>query len=141
VAARAAVTFIDTNIIIDIFGRDARWFDWSAARLSAAQDARTNAIVVAELSRNFARAADLWSKLGALGLTSVVLDDESGFLAGKRFQTYRTDRDGAERARVLPDFLIGAHAVMLKSPLLTRDPKLYRRYFPELTLITPETHP
>ena len=39
---------------------------------------------------------------------------------------------------MLPDFLIGAHAVSLNAAVLTRDPAIYRRYFPELTLITPE---
>jgi len=42
-------------------------------------------------------------------------------------------------AHVLPDFLVAAHAIVLDQPLLTRDPALYRRYFPELSLITPET--
>lgn len=40
---------------------------------------------------------------------------------------------------VLPDFLIAVHAIVLDQLLLTRDPALYRRYFPELSLITPET--
>jgi predicted nucleic acid-binding protein len=38
---------------------------------------------------------------------------------------------------VLSDFLIGAHAEELNLPLLTRDPKMYRTYFPTLELITP----
>jgi predicted nucleic acid-binding protein len=42
---------------------------------------------------------------------------------------------------VLPDFLIGAHAVVRGYSILTRDPKGYRGYFPSVELITPETHP
>jgi hypothetical protein len=45
----------------------------------------------------------------------------------------------AERSRtgVLSDFFIGAHAAVAELPLLTRDPKRYRAYFPSVVLITP----
>jgi hypothetical protein len=76
-----------------------------------------------------------------LSLTIQPLDVVSAFVAGKRFQAFRLVRTASENARVLPDFLIGAHALTLDVPLLTRDPRLYRRYFPDLSLITPETHP
>jgi predicted nucleic acid-binding protein len=39
---------------------------------------------------------------------------------------------------VLPDFFIGAHAQIARLPLLTRDTRRYRSYFPEVELIAPE---
>jgi predicted nucleic acid-binding protein len=136
------MTFVDTNIVIDILSGDDVWGDWSIDRLS---DARRdgpvlfNAIILAELSRNYASLADLHGALSFLGLVSEPIDDRTAFIAGQRFVTYRGMRDRDKAYRVLPDFFIGAHAIVCNMPLLTRDPAHYRRYFPELILITPET--
>jgi predicted nucleic acid-binding protein len=40
---------------------------------------------------------------------------------------------------VLPDFFIGAHADAERLPLLTRDARRYRHYFPTVALIAPES--
>ena len=135
------MTFIDTNVIIDVFDKDPVWFRWSANALSAAAGigAVIDAIVVAELGRNFDNLESLQSALGVMSMAVVPLDEATAFLAGTRFQGYRRNRADDAIRRVLPDFFIGAHALTLGMSLLTRDPRLYRRYFPELTLITPET--
>ena len=57
------------------------------------------------------------------------------FLAGKVFQQYRAA--GGGRTGVLPDFFIGAHAAIEGWPLVTRDARRYRTYFPTLTLVAP----
>lgn len=135
------MTLIDSNVIIDVLDRDPTWFDWSAAALAeaASGNALINSIVVAELSRDFSSMAALRAEMQSLDVSIVSLDDASAFVAGRRYLEFRRGRGPSENARVLPDFLIGAHALTLQVPLLTRDPRLYRRYFPELTLITPET--
>jgi predicted nucleic acid-binding protein len=38
----------------------------------------------------------------------------------------------------MPDFYIGAHAMLAGLTLLTRDGRRYRGYFPELRLICPD---
>ena len=58
------------------------------------------------------------------------------FLAGKAFIQYRAA--GGIRTGVLPDFFIGAHAAAEELPLLTRDARPYRNYFPTVVLIAPE---
>jgi predicted nucleic acid-binding protein len=40
----------------------------------------------------------------------------------------------------LPDFYIGAHAVMTGYRLLTRDVRRYRTYFPAIDIIAPPRH-
>lgn len=63
------------------------------------------------------------------------MSQEALFLAGKAFKAYRV-QSGA-KAGVLPDFFIGAHAMVADWPLLTRDVRKYRTYFPKLKLIAP----
>ncbi len=63
----------------------------------------------------------------------------SSYLAGTAHRAYR--QRGGVFPSILADFLIGAHAQVLNLPILTRDARRYRTYFPEVELITPETHP
>jgi hypothetical protein len=135
------MTFVDTNVLIDILQDDPTWAPWSAARLYEAVEAgpaTINAIVIAELSRSYATTADLLRHVDALMLTCTPIDEETAFQAGRRFAGYRQRRPEGQTCRVLPDFFVGAHALTRGEPLLTRDVALYRTCFPELTLITPE---
>lgn len=136
--------FVDTNVIIDVLQNDPRWKPWSLDRLSDAGAEGTlviDAIVIAELSRDYRTLGDLHDAIAPLELMSRSLDDASAYVAGQRFLEARQRRKDGEIKRPLADFFIGAHVLTLGIPLLTRDPKLYRRYFPDLTLITPETQP
>lgn len=131
--------FVDTNIFIDVAQRDPSWFAWSMAQLQAAgaqTQIVTNAIVIGELASGFPDLDDLLRQLALLSTVVMPIDEPVAFLAGQRFVAYR--RTGTDRRSMLPDFLIGAHALLLGARLLTRDPRLYRRFFPELSLITPE---
>ena len=69
------------------------------------------------------------------GLVSVPIPRPALFLAGKAFRRYRSA--GGRRTRVLPDFFLGAHAVVSNSLLITRDAARYRTYFPGIMLIAP----
>ncbi|MBI2199292.1 MAG: ABC transporter substrate-binding protein [Candidatus Rokubacteria bacterium] len=60
---------------------------------------------------------------------------EAAFLAAKCFLKYR--RAGGRKRSPLPDFYVGAHAAVRGLPLLTRDARRYRSYFPRLTLVVP----
>lgn len=136
------VIAVDTNVIIDVLQDDKRWADWSIGRIGEARkrgEVAVSAAVVAELSRDFEDVDALRSTLADLDLTIELLDDATAFLAGKRFNVARATRTAGAPARPLADFFIGAHALSVGATLLTRDPTIYRRYFPDLPLITPET--
>ncbi|HTO33698.1 MAG TPA: type II toxin-antitoxin system VapC family toxin [Pararhizobium sp.] len=135
-------TLVDTNILVDIAVRDPSWLNWSRAQLVSA--ARRGAVVInpiiySEFSVRYERMEDVDFLLPEADYSRENLPWTAAFAAGVAFRQYR--RAGGGRERVLPDFLIGAHAAIRGHTILTRDPKGYRTYFPSVELITPDTHP
>ena len=131
---------VDSNILIDLFERDPLWWDWSRRQLAeavASGPVAINSVVVAECAPRFASLDELRMYLGTLDVQIEDLPLEAAFHAGQVFRAYR--RDGTGREKILADFLIGAHAQSLGATLLTRDKRIYARYFPQLSLRTPET--
>jgi predicted nucleic acid-binding protein len=129
---------VDSNVILDVFTQDPRWFDRSAAvlaRMAGDHELIVNPIVYAEVSVGFARIEELDAALPGESFRREPLPWEAAFLAGKCFVRYR--RAGGSRRAPLPDFYIGAHAAVRGIPLLTRDAARYRTYFPRLALILP----
>jgi predicted nucleic acid-binding protein len=125
------VTLLDSNVLIDIFGRNSQWWQWSLARVQEARRAGPlliNDIVYAETSIRFRIIEDFDAALAGLGVTLAPISRMALFVAGKAFAEYR--RVGGVRTGVLPDFFIGAHAEAERLPLLTRDVRRYRHYFP-----------
>ena len=131
-------TLVDSNVILDVVTQDEEWFDWSASALARQADAGplvVNPIIYAEASARFERIEDLEGALPPDYFRRDPLPWEAAFLAGRSYVTYR--RRGGQRRSPLPDFYIGAHALVAGMTLLTRDPSRYRTYFPKLRLIAP----
>lgn len=135
-------TLIDANVLIDIFGADQEWRDWSAGQLLAAHGRGRlviNQIVYAEVAATFPTQRKLDEALGARHYDRENLPWEAGFNAARAFLAYR--RAGGVKRSPLPDFYIGAHAEVQGYVLLTRDPARYRQAFPTLKIIAPDIHP
>jgi predicted nucleic acid-binding protein len=109
---------------------------WSEGALRKAAEHSTlviGPIVFAEVSIKFARIEEAEAAL--MDFAREPLPYEAGFLAGKAFLMYRK-RGGTKRSP-MPDFYVGAHALVGSMKLLTRDAARYRTYFPGLALIAP----
>lgn len=133
------MTFVDTNVLLDLVTDDPNWADWSVAQLEAASlngPLLINDAVYAELAVRYISIEDLEAFVDAAGVELAPMPRAALFLAGKVFTQYR--RSGGSRTGVLPDFFIGAHAAVARLPLLTRDIGRYRTYFPSLRLIAPD---
>jgi predicted nucleic acid-binding protein len=132
------VFLIDTNLIVDIVNDNPTWVEWSESVLSDAAHVGPvyiNPIVYAEVSLAYDTIEALNSALGVLGITREPLPFEAGFLAGRAYLAYR--RAGGTRSSPMPDFYIGAHAVVAGLTVLTRDPRRIRNYFPTVKIIAP----
>jgi predicted nucleic acid-binding protein len=134
------VTLVDTNVLLDVFTRDPKWLAWSLARLEQAAlggPLLINDVIYAETSTRYPTLQDFETVLAGAGVTVAPTPRMALFLAGKAFTQYRSA--GGIRTGVLADFFIGAHAAADQLPLLTRDTRRYRRYFPTVVLIAPES--
>lgn len=130
------MTLVDTSVIADILTKDRDWFNWSKSQLEQAADDGPicfNVIIFAELAVKFDSQRELENRLSAF--TCLPLPLNAAFQAGKAFDKYR--RGGGKKARPLPNFFIGVHAYVAHLPLLTRDPRRVRTFFPSVRLVTP----
>jgi predicted nucleic acid-binding protein len=133
------VIYVDTNIIVDVVQPDPVWAEWSASALERARSSDqlvTGPIVAAEVAHGLETIELLEHTFAGLSIDLLDADLMAAFRAGQAFREYR--RRGGQRASLLPDFLIGAQAAALGAAVLTRDPRRFRSYFPDLPLITPD---
>jgi predicted nucleic acid-binding protein len=129
---------VDTNVFVDLWTRDPVWGDWSEDALARAAEAGplgVNPIIYAELCLGFERDSQLEESLSEVGVRRLALPYQAAWPAARAFAAYR--RHGGRRSAPLPDFFIGAHALVEELTLLTRDPRRYRTYFPGVRLIAP----
>ena len=129
---------VDSNILIDVFEKDPNWWLWSLNQLetrSKANQLVINQVAYAELASVFSHQKLLDQKLTEINISVKSLPNDAAFLAGMAFIAYK--KRGGARNMILADFFIGAHAMVLGCPLLTRDIQRYATYFPRLRLIAP----
>lgn len=134
------MVLIDSNVIIDIFGDDAAWRGWSVDRATDAMRSgglAINPIIYSEVAAGFRRIEALEADLRILSARMMHIPRAGLFLAAQQFRLFRS-RSERTPGMLLPDFLIGAHAAVLGIPLLTRDMRRYRTYFPTVELISPD---
>jgi predicted nucleic acid-binding protein len=135
-------TLIDTNVLLDVVEQRPQWFDWAVRRLVAAKregDVIINPVVYAEASLPYLEEKKFAKFIDDAGFALEDLPVRCGFEAAKAHFRHRAL--GGLRQTTLPDFFIGAHASYRGYTLLTRDMARFRTYFPDLSIVAPDTHP
>jgi predicted nucleic acid-binding protein len=135
---------IDTSVLVDYIG------DGPAAE--AAEEALRIAlgagpvvaceIVVSEVVAGLGHSDVVMETLDAIGIGFSPLELRAAVRAGEMQRRYkeriRASAIPAGARRTVPDFLIGAHALLQCQGLITRDAGFYRDYFKGLRVIVPK---
>ena len=132
------ITAIDTNILLDILIPNEKFYSASARALEHVITEGSLVVcdlVYAELCIHFSAQRDCDGFLLASNIRVEALSRDALFLASRVWRMCR--KQGGQRTRILADFLIGAHAQVQATRLLSRDRGFYRELFPSLTLIEP----
>ena len=135
---------VDTSVLVDLLGGDARADAAEAClRLALGQGPVVAcAVVVSELAAGLGHGAEVMDALEEMGLAYSAIDQRSAVRAGEMQRKYRqrlhNAADGDDPFRSIPDFLVGAHAMLQCQGLITRDSGFFRDYFKGLKVIVPK---
>ena len=135
---------VDTSVIVDLLGDDSR----AEAAESCLRQALSRgpvvscAVVVSEVVAGLGQSSELIDTLEEMGVGYSPLELRAATRAGEMQRRYNERLKAAGRMphtpRTVPDFLIGAHALLQCQGLITRDAGFFRDYFKGLKVIVPK---
>jgi predicted nucleic acid-binding protein len=135
---------LDSSVLIDLLGDDVQA---EAAEASLRQALSRGPVVVcdvvvSEVVSGLGYGAQLLDTLEEAGITYSAVESRAAVRAGEMQRRYKERRRAgglpAVGERTVPDFLIGAHALMQCTALITRDAGFFRDYFKGLKVIVPQ---
>ena len=135
---------LDTNVLIDLLGDDPR----ADAAEAALRLALTNGpvvvcdVVLSEVAAGLGSGSEVLDVLEDMGIRFVAVDQRAAVRSGEMQRKYNLRLRAAGKRplslRTVPDFLVGAHALLQCSALITRDAGFFRDYFKGLKVIVPK---
>lgn len=143
---------VDSSVLIDLLG-DAPGADAAEAALRLALSSGPVVlcdVVLSEVTAGLGHGSEVMDALEEMGLSFLAIDQRAAIRAGemqRKFKQRLADKGGAAKAdataiavaatRAMPDFLVGAHAMLQCDGLITRDQGFFRDYFKGLKVIVP----
>ncbi len=129
---------IDSSVIVDLLS--------GADGAAASAEARVRQslsigpvvvcdVVLAEITTALRDGAEALGVLEDMGISYLAVESKSAVRAGEMQRRYR--QRGGLPERTIPDFIVGAHALLQCSALITRDAGFFRDYFKGLKVIVP----
>ena len=129
---------IDSSVLVDLLS--------NSERADMAETALRNAlahgpvvvcdVVVSEVCSSLRDGDQAMQVLEDMGLAYSAVEQKSAVRAGEMQRRYRAR--GGGRLRTVPDFIVGAHAMLQCTGLITRDAGFFRDYFKGLKIIVPK---
>ena len=92
-------------------------------------------VVIAEVCSSLQDGDRAMQAFEEMGIAFSTVEEKSAVRAGEMQRRYRTR--GGGRARTVPDFIVGAHALLQCNGLISRDAGFFRDYFKGLKVIVP----
>lgn len=130
---------IDSSVVIDLLTDEAGLAESAEASLRQALSVGPVVVcdvVLTEIVTALKNGAEALDALEGMGIAYAPTESRSAIRAGEMQRRYR--QRGGRRERTVPDFLVGAHAMLQCSALITRDDAFFRDYFKGLRLIVPK---
>jgi predicted nucleic acid-binding protein len=139
------VIAVDTSVMVDIIG-DSPGASASVVALRealAAGPVVACEVVLAELVAGLGHSDIVMDAFDDIGVGYCALERRAALRAGEMQRRYRErwrqgKLAGTVVRRSVPDFLIGAHALLQCQGLITRDAGFFRDYFKGLKVIVPK---
>ncbi len=135
---------LDTNVLIDLLGDD----PCADAAESCVRDALMLGpvvvcdVVVSEITAGLGHGTEIMEVVEEMGVRYLPVERRAAIRAGemqRRFNQRRQKSSAPQQApRTVPDFLVGAHALLQCDGLITRDAGFFRDYFKGLKVILPK---
>ncbi len=133
---------VDSSVLLDVLLPDPDFGHASAAALCEAIDSGVVVaceIVWAEVRAVFSNDEQFDHAIEKLGVEFDAVNSQAAAMAGSLWRQYRVGARGSARSHLIPDFLVGAHALLQAEALLSRDRGFYRRYFSKMKLVDPSS--
>lgn len=145
---------VDTSVLIDLLGDDAR-ADAAEACMRLALGSGPVVlcdVVASEVTAGLGHGSQVMDVLEEMGLEFSPIEQRAAVRAGEMQRKYKErlraaatkgggqagPSGGPISARTIPDFLVGAHALLQCTALITRDAGFFRDYFKGLKVIVPQ---
>ena len=135
---------IDSSVLIDLLGEDAGADSAEACVRNALAHGPVVLcdVVVSEITAGLGHGSDIMDVVEEMGMSYLPVERKAAIRAGEMQRRYkqrlRTLGKAGAGQRTVPDFIVGAHALLQCSALITRDAGFYRDYFKGLKVIVPK---
>ena len=129
---------IDSSVLIGVLKGGAGfeiWREFFIQRKIGGDDLVVCDVVYAEISHAYNEHWEVSKDINDLAIEYDEIKPIAAYRAGTIYRAYR--QNGGPKQRVLPDFLVGAHAIHQADALACLDDGYYRDYFNGLQQVTP----
>lgn len=130
---------IDSSVLIDLLSDNPGTAEGAEAALRQSLSVGPVVVcdvVLSEITTALRHGDAALAVLEEMGIAYLAIESKSAVRAGEMQRRYR--QRGGRRERTVPDFLVGAHALLQCDGLITRDDTFFRDYFKGLKVIVPQ---